>query len=418
MWASWASDVRRFALAAAAAAALACALAATASAARVIVNGVTVSGAGGRHHSRVSVSPGGVEITTDSDSVLVNDSLGHGAIVVDDDTNGLVRFLSDAHVKAGDKLDGDVVAIFGNVRVDGTVNGSAVAVFGRVDVAPGGTVGGDAVAVCGSVHVAAGTPAHAASDSAAGSVNGDAVAVLGSVDVHPRGSVGGEAVAVGGHVEDTDGGHIGGKSVSVGLLPLTLGLPALPTVVATILVGWLFTVFFGWLFALMFPDRLARVGVTASRRTFLSIVLSIAAFLAWPAVSLLVMATIIGLPVGLILFFAYPVEIYAGQLAATYVLGCKLMRRRLGEGGAVGPIAAGSFLIALFYLAAAICFSLGGAGGALALFFGLVGLLVSTGLTIIGSGAFLLSRGGALPLDVRPAAPAAPPVAPAPEPVA
>jgi hypothetical protein len=41
-----------------------------------------------------------------------------------------------------------------------------------------------------------------------------------------------------------------------------------------------------------------------------------------------------------------------------------------------------------------VCFTFGGLGAALALFFGLVGLLVLTGLTTIGTGALILSRAG------------------------
>ena len=57
--------------------------------------------------------------------------------------------------------------------------------------------------------------------------------------------------------------------------------------------------------------------------------------------------------------------VYAGQIAATYVLGCKLLRRRLGAGSALAPVVAGSLLIALFFVAAAVCFTFGGLGGAM-----------------------------------------------------
>jgi hypothetical protein len=381
----WASDVRGFALALL----LGGSLAAGGSQASVTVNGVVLGDSGRSHRSRVVVSGRGVIVGSDADVVIGTDSLGHGAIIVDDDSNGMVRFLADAHVKRGDRFDGDVVAIFGDVKIEGQVTGSAVAVFGHVDVAPGASVGSDAVAVFGS-------------QNNGGKVDGCAVAVIGSLRLDPGSSVAGDAVAVGGRVEDSDQSHIGGESVSIGLLPLTLGLPALPAVLATIALGWLLSVFFGWLFALMFPDRLARVGVTASRQTFFSIVIALLSLLAWPAISILIMATIIGLPVGLILWFVYPILVYAGQLGATYVLGCKLLRRRLGEGPAFGPIVAGSGLIAAMFAAAAVSYSFGGAGAAIALFFGLVGLLVLLGLTTIGTGALMLSRAGSLPRDVRP----------------
>ena len=218
--------------------------------------------------------------------------------------------------------------------------------------------------------------------------------MLGSLELKRGASVGGDAVAVGGRVVDAEGSHIGGQSVSVSMLPLTLGLPALPVVIAMILIGWMITVFFGWLFATLFPTRLASVAVTSSRHTFLSIVIAGLSIILWPIVAILLMATIIGLPIGILLVLVHPVVVYAGQIAATYVLGCKLLRRRPGEGSALAPIVAGSLLIAFFFAAAAVSFTFGGIGAAFALFFGLVGVLVLTGLTMIGTGAFILSRAG------------------------
>lgn len=355
--------------------------------ARVTVNGVVLSDSAGERAGSVHVSGRGVVVGRNADVVIGTDTLGHGAIVIDDGTNGLVRVLTDAHVRPGEHFEGDVVSIFGNVKVEGQVAGAAVSVFGHVDIAPGATVGGDAVAVFGGL-------------SSAGSVAGDAVAVFGTTRLAPGAVVGGDAVAVGGRVDDDAQARVVGQTVSVGVSPLTFGLPALSAVLGMIFIGWLITVFFGWLFAMLFPKRLVRVGVTSSRQTFFSILVAALSFLFWPVVSILIMATIIGFPVGLVLLFVQPLVVYAGQLGATYVLGCKLMRRRLGEGDVFGPIAAGSFLIALLFAAAAVCFSIGGVGGAFALFFGLVALLVLLGLTLIGTGAVLLSRVGSTPHDV------------------
>jgi hypothetical protein len=58
-----------------------------------------------------------------------------------------------------------------------------------------------------------------------GTVSGSEVAVLGSVELKRGASVGGDAVAVGGHVVDADSSRIAGQSVSISMLPLTLGCP-------------------------------------------------------------------------------------------------------------------------------------------------------------------------------------------------
>jgi cytoskeletal protein CcmA (bactofilin family) len=377
----WRSSTRSIALAALAAGALAFG-STDAVAARSKITTTTVTDDSGRVVEHIRISSSGVAITRRGghDTTLVTDAIGQGPIVVGDG-EGTVRFLSDAVVRRGEQLDGDVVAIFGSVRVSGHVTGAAVAVFGSVVIDTTGSVGGDAVAVLGSQH-------------SAGQVSGDEVAVLGSVDLHGTASVGGDAVAVGGRVATADSSRIVGQSVSVSMLPLTLGLPTLPIVIGMIALGWVITLFFGWLFAILFPARLTKVAVTSSRHTFLSIVIAGLSIFLWPLVAILLMATIIGLPIGILLLLVHPLVVYAGQIAATYVLGCKLIRRRLGEGSALAPIAAGSLLIAFFFVAAAVCYSIGGLGAAVALFFGLVGLLVLTGLTTIGTGAFILSRAG------------------------
>ena len=125
----------------------------------------------GRVVERVRISSSGVQITTRGGKgvSVVTDTLGHGPIVVDEGT-GLVRFLSDAVVRRGEHVDGDVVAIFGNVHVVGQITGAAVAVFGSVTIDTCGSVGGDAVAVIGGQH-------------SRGQVSGSEVAVLGSVEL-------------------------------------------------------------------------------------------------------------------------------------------------------------------------------------------------------------------------------------------
>src|SRR4029077_20025823 len=92
--------------------------------------------------------------------------------------------------------------------------------------------------------------------------------------------------------------------------------------------------------------------------------------------------------------------IWAGQIAASYVVGCKLLRRRFGEGSAMGPIAAGSLFVALFFVAGAVLASPPGILRTLALFFSALGGLMVFGLSTIGTGAVLVSRFGTEPADV------------------
>ncbi len=331
-----------------------------------------VTDAKGQRVERVRVDSRGVEITRehgDSTTWSADSGLRFRADVdlgdVDYSGAGIVRLFSDARVNSGDSIDGDVVAVFGDVHVDGNVNGSAVAVFGSVSLSPGARVTED-------------------------------------------------AVAVGGQLVTPSGASVGGESVSIGFLPLlTLGLPALPVVLATLLLGWLVTLFFGWVLAAIFPDRLVRVARMASRRTAVSLGLGILSGPLAVVAAVLLLVTVVGAPVAVLMPFLYFGLSFAGYLAGAYVLGCKLTRRRLGEGGQLAPIAAGSLLVTIFGVIGAVLWSGEGSLRTLALFFHLAGMLQFLGLMTIGTGAALLSRigspeRGAAPEGPAPAAPAPP----------
>lgn len=346
MSASWVSRFLAARPAALFAAALALTLAAGDAGARVRVLS-RAKGDTGAVTTQVRISDRGIVVRhSGADSVtgvIVADSLGTGEILVDHGA-GIVRLFSDASVKPGETVDGDVVAVFGNVHVAGKVTGSAVAVFG-------------------------------------------------SIDLTPEASVGEDAVAVGGGVDDPPGSHIAGQTVQVGIMPLTLGLPALPVMLAFLFLGWLVSVFFGWVFAALFPERLARVAGMSSRRTAASLAIGILTGPLVPVVAVLLMVTVIGLPIGLMMPFVYVAVVYAGQLAALHVLGCKLLRRPLDSHG-VAPIAAGGLLVALFFVIGSVFWGSPGALRTIGVFFDLFGVLMLATLSCIGTGAFLLSRAG------------------------
>jgi hypothetical protein len=115
---------------------------------------------------------------------------------------------------------------------------------------------------------------------------------------------------------------------------------------------------------------------------------------------MVLLVTVIGIPIALFLPFVFVAVVYAGQIAASYVLGCKLTRRRLGEGGFTAPLLSGSLLVASIFGFGAILWETPGIVRTVALFFLLVGGLLVVGLTTIGAGAFLLSRAGSRPADV------------------
>jgi hypothetical protein len=308
----------------------------------------------------------GVDIRIDKGEIHPRVTIGHAegdsgrrsvhvvppGIVVDTDGAGLVRVFADAEVPAGERIEGDVVAVFGSVLVQGAVSGNVVSVFGSVKLAPDAAVEGD-------------------------------------------------VVAIGGGLDQARGATVGGESVSLGFLPTAFGMPPLPMLLISVFIGWLISIFAGWLVTLLIPDRMLRVATTASRRGVASFFLGLVSTPLMLFSCMLLLITVIGIPIAFLLPLAFVMMAWAGQIASTYVLGSRLLRRRLGEGGAMQPILLGAMFVALFFVAGALLATPPGFPRTAALFFSVLGLLLVFCLTTIGTGAFLLSRFGTRPADAR-----------------
>jgi hypothetical protein len=335
------------------------------------------SGSRARHPGgRVNIGGSGIHISVDqpdsqAGSIDINVPHVHvngPAVTVDGEPSGLVRVFADVHVPPGTRIDGDVVAVFGSATVEGHVTGSVVAVFGSVRLLPGASVEQD-------------------------------------------------AVAVGGVLDQAPGTIVKGETVSVGFLPISFGAPTLGVLLLTIVTGWLLALFMAWLLSLLFRERMLRIATTASRQSGASFFIGLLSAPMVVIAMLLLLVTVIGVPVALLLPVAYALMVWSGQLAATRLLGSKLMGRRAGEGSVLAPIAAGSAFVALFFIAGAVLSGPPGVVRTFALFFALIGVLLVTGLSILGTGALIVSRFGSRSREssALPAAiPAQPPLAPAP----
>lgn len=324
---------------------------------RVIPSVEVREGEGG---DEVDINAGGIRVRTRGHGGNESSVRIHGPVVVVDDEGALVRIFSDVRIDENEHVDGDVVAVFGSVDIHG-------------------------------------------------SVAGDVVAVFGSVTLHDSTYIEGDAVAIGGALHQPPTAVIRGESVSVGFLPVAWSIPTVTVLLFTVALCWVMAVFCGWLMTLMFSDRLVRVAAVASRRTLGSFMLGVLSVPLFVVLLCLLFITVIGIPLAILLPIFYVLLVMAGLVVGTYVLGCKLMRRRLGEGGQMAPILAGSTLVAVIFIAAALLATPPGLLRSIALFLALVGVLLVTALSTIGTGAFLLARGGREPSDGSPApAPNAP----------
>jgi hypothetical protein len=288
--------------------------------------------------------------------------------------NEIVQFFKDVHVEKGQNVS-QVVAILGNVKNDGVISGDCVAIMGSI-------------------------------------IQGDSAVIQG------------EAVTIGGAVRSAGkGARVEGETVSIGFLPFA-GF-AVPSVSLLLLFGLLSLLLYVGLAALtgrLFPERLARIADTISKRSFLSLMLGLLSIPLALIVGLLLMVTVIGIPLAFLLPFLFILAAFVGYTAAVYLLGSKLLGRRTSpEGGMIGPIAAGTALVTLFYAIGVPLMALEGTGRVFGFGFLLLWLVIGTVCWMMGLGALLLSRIGQEPAPATPPrgsqwAPAAPPSPPSPPP--
>lgn len=235
----------------------------------------------------------------------------------------------------------------------------------------------------------------------AGEVTGDVVAVFGSVRLEPGASAGGDVVAVGGVLDQDPEATVHGESISLNFMPMEWGVPGIQVMFGMVLFCWLVALVMGWLLHLLFPTRMMRIATTAARRPAASFFLGLFSAPLMVITIVLLLITVIGIPFAVVLPIVYVFGVWAGQIAVTYLLGCRLLRRPLGEGRSPVPLLAGISFVAAFFIAGAVLAGPPGASRTLALFFTLLGGLLILGLSALGSGSVLLSLYGTRPRDLE-----------------
>ena len=230
-------------------------------------------------------------------------------------------------------------------------------------------------------------------------IDGDVVAVFGSATLEPGAVIDGDVVALGGALDQANGAIVNGESVSLGLFSWHPGVPTMNVLLFTVLGMWALGFLLGWLLMMLFPQRMQRVALTASHRTAGSFVLGVASAPLVVIAAVLLMVTVVGIPFAIVLPLVYLFAVWAGNLATSYVLGCRLMRRPLAGPMSGAALAAGTLLVTLFFVLGALLAGPQGPLRSLALFFALLGVLLALGLSVVGIGAVLLSRFGSRPRD-------------------
>jgi hypothetical protein len=274
---------------------------------------------------------------------------------------GIFRMGSDVVVGEDESIEGDVVALWGNVTVKGAVSGDAV------------SIGGD-------------------------------------VDIYPTGVVEGNAVSVGGSVTKQSGAVVEGEKVSVGFFR---GQPIRFAPFVTTRVGMstaslllriiriLLLIFVGIVVVSVAPRQVNKVQAKI-RQNFLKsgLVGFLAEILVLP-VFLLLIITIIGIPVALlvepILILA---ALFLGYAAVSLFIG-----EKIGEHTSLKPdtrimtVVIGVLAVELIPLAARVVGMFGGLFSPLAFITALIGWVIVYVVITVGFGAAVLTRLGTRPKD-------------------
>src|SRR5205085_11593901 len=175
-----------------------------------------------------------------------------------------------------------------------------------------------------------------------------------------------------------------GQRVSLSFLPIRAGVRPLRAIAIALLAAWVIAMLVGTVLALLLPKRFTRMAQTVSERTGLSLLFGVLLPPILVLTAVLLVVTLIGIPVAAALPFVYLLTVWIGTVAAAYLLGCRAMKRELGDGVA-GPVLVGTAIIGIpFVIGAALAGTRGMAGG-LGLFFPLLGVLLATSLAVIGS---------------------------------
>ncbi len=216
------------------------------------------------------------------------------------DNRDKVAFFKDVVVPGDVTNNGDAVAIFGNVTVDGTLRGDAVAVFGSVTVR--------------------------------GAIDGDVVAVLGTVRVKDRGVISGDTVGVGGGVEKGPNAIIRGEIADVST-PFSFGRHELiPRVGFGDMLGLFVIYAFACLVVLIAPDRVRLMTAAVREKTGKKLAIGTAVLLlyfpAFAVACVLLAITIVGILlipfVAVAAPIAFFVAVFMGFIAMSIALGHRI----------------------------------------------------------------------------------------------
>jgi len=211
-------------------------------------------------------------------SLGIINSAGAEVEVNIDQGNEVVKILNDIHIPADRTVTGEVVAILGDIKIDGQVTGDVVAILGDIEVN--------------------------------NTVTGEVVSLLGSIEQGPQGEITGGITELGGSQMM---GEIG------------FGLPFIG------LFGWGFKlvrmiVVFGLavLVLALIPEQERAMAVSFRRNNLRKLISGFLALILWPVVTLVSVISIVGIPLAPLIILAFFVVKFIGYVAVALFVGDRI----------------------------------------------------------------------------------------------
>lgn len=226
------------------------------------------------------------------------------AFEINVDNKDKVAIFNDIEIPSGVKVNGDAVALFGDVVVNGDLTGEAVAIFGDISVS--------------------------------GNIEGDVVSIFGEVSVKDNGVISGDAVGILGGVEKSSNGVIRGEIADINVPFSTKKADGLiPRVSFGDMIGLIVIYAFSCLAILIAPDRIRLMSeeskIMPGRRFAMGFLILVMFIPASVILSILLAITLIGIIFIPFIFIALFLVAFAGMVAVEVAIGYRLTGQREGN---------------------------------------------------------------------------------------
>ena len=279
-----------------------------------------------------------------------------GQVVIDGRVNGDV-LVASGRVSLSGTVSQDVRAAGGQVAITGNVGRNLTVAGGNVEIASSAVVGGGVVAAGGSVDLAG--PVGGAAKIAAGTliisnrIAGDVEAAVGTLRIASRADIGGNVTYWSGQeAAVSEGARINGKIVRN--TP-----PERPRIFPAAFFAWLVfvginfvcTLILGLLSARFLPRYHQSVITTLRERPWASLGIGFIAAVVVPVVCALLFATVLAIPLALILLFVFFILLYWSRIYAIGRIGESILARLRPASSRSSAFVLGLFV---YYLVAVI----------------------------------------------------------------